>query len=403
MRPSRVLLVTVLVLASAVVGVSGVASSAPPSSSSTPSTSSAAGSGPSAAGFGSSALPSAPRASASEPSTAPGLAQSNGRAGTATCDYAALYDGVITSVVGVRTNAGQGSGFVYRVSGTNDTSYVVTNAHVVGDASSVIVQFATEESRRGEVVGRDRLADLAVVRVTRTPDSARALPVASSPPDPGRKVAAIGNPLGLDESITHGIVSGVNRTLPTTRAGAVPNVIQTDAPINPGNSGGPLVTCDGTVVGVNTAGIPAARADNIGFAVSATLVEQVVPALVRTGEYDHAYLGVTTAPVTPGLVSATGLNATDGVYVHETAQGGPAAGTLRGTTGFAVVDGTRVPVGGDVVVGIDGRAVDSTEDLSQYLLTEARPGDTVTLTVIRDGERTEVTVTLAERPEPPSR
>ena len=326
----------------------------------------------------------------------------NGPAQTATCDYASLYNRTIDSVVGVRTNAGQGSGFVYQVSETNGTSYVVTNAHVVGDARSVIVQFSTEDTRRGEVVGRDRVADLAVVRVSDTPETVEALPVAQSPPDPGRKVAALGSPFGLDESITHGIVSGVNRSLPTTQGAAIPTTIQTDAPINPGNSGGPLVTCDGTVVGVNTAGVPAARGDNVGFAVSSTLVQQVVPSLLRTGDYEHAFLGVTTTPITPGLVTANELGVTGGVYVHRVASGSPASGVLQGSTGSVVVDGTRVPVGGDVIVGIDGRAVNSTEDLSRYLLTEARPGDTVTLTVVRDGTSRQVTVTLGARPDPPS-
>lgn len=326
----------------------------------------------------------------------------NGPAQTSTCDYASLYDGTIDSVVGIRTDVGQGSGFVYRTFQGNGTSYVVTNAHVVGNASSVVVQFATEASRRGEVVGRDEFADLAVVRVNGTPSAVEALPVASSPPDPGRKVAALGSPFGLDESITHGIVSGVNRSLPTTPRGSLPNAIQTDAPINPGNSGGPLVTCDGTVVGVNTAGVSAARGDNVGFAVSATLVERVVPSLVRTGDYEHAFLGVATTPITPSLASANDLDGTEGVYVHRTVEGSPAASVLRGSTEFVTVDGRRVPVGGDVIVSIDGRAVDSPADLSHYLVTEARPGREVTLTVLRDGEREQVNVTLGVRPDPPA-
>jgi S1-C subfamily serine protease len=318
------------------------------------------------------------------------------------CDYVSLYNQTIDSVVGVATTSGQGSGFVYQTSESNATSYVVTNAHVVGDASSVTVQFANEASRSADVVGQDRLADLAIVRVNETPASADALPVAESPPDTGEKVAALGSPFGLDETITHGIVSGVNRTLPTTQTAAVPTVIQTDAPINPGNSGGPLVTCDGTVVGVNSAGIPAQRADNIGFAISSTLLNRVAPALVENGSYDHAFLGVSTTQVTPALASANDLEDTDGVYVHRAFESGPAADVLQGTSEFAVVDGTRVPVGGDVIVGIEGQPVNSTEDLSSFLVTDSRPGDTITLTVIRDGERQQVDVTLGDRPTPDS-
>ena len=327
-------------------------------------------------------------------------AQSASTAQQASCDYAALYEGTIDSVVGVGTAAGQGSGFVFQTASGNDSSYVVTNAHVVGDASNVTVQFANEASSVGEVVGTDPIADLAVVRVADTPSAVEALDVAESNPDPGEKVAAIGSPFGLDETITHGIVSGVNRSLPTGQNAAVPTVLQTDAPINPGNSGGPLVTCDGTVVGVNTAGLQASRADNIGFAIPSTLVDRVVPALVENGSYDHSYLGVAARPITPQLAAANDLNATEGVYVHQASAGGPAADALQGTTEIAVVDGNRVPVGGDVIVAVDGRAVNTTKDLGAYLFTETRPGETVTLTVVRDGERQAVEVTLGEWPEP---
>jgi len=303
-------------------------------------------------------------------------------------------------VVGVGTAAGQGSGFVYQTFEDNDTSYVVTNAHVVGDASRVVVQFADETSSTAEVIGTDEIADLAVVRVADTPSDVEALPLAESTPTPGTKVAAIGSPFGLDESITHGIVSGVNRSLPTGQNAAIPTVLQTDAPINPGNSGGPLLTCEGTVVGVNTAGLPASRADNIGLAVPSTLVQRVVPALVENGSYEHAYLGVSLAPITPQLASANDLNTTEGVYVHRANEGTPVAGVLQGTTEVAVVDGNRVPVGGDVLVAIDNRTVDTAKDLATYLFTEGRPGETVTLTVLRDGQREQVEVTLGERPEP---
>ncbi|WP_232686155.1 S1C family serine protease [Halobacterium zhouii] len=319
---------------------------------------------------------------------------------SANCNYTSLYDQTIDSVVGVATTSGQGSGFVYQTFEGNNTSYVVTNAHVVGDASTVTVELATETQRTGEVVGRNQLADLAVVRVNDTPSSVEALPVAETVPEQGRRVAAFGRPFGLDETITHGIISGVNRSLPTTQTAAVPTVIQTDAPINPGNSGGPLVTCNGTVVGVNTAGIPAERADNIGFVIPATLVQQVVPALIQNGSYDFAYLGVTPAPMTPALAEANDLNTTEGVYVHRALQGGPAAGVLQGTTGYETVQGSRIPVGGDVIVSVAGQPVNSAEELSTFLLTQSQPGDTVTLTVIRDGERQQVEVTLGERPGP---
>lgn len=190
--------------------------------------------------------------------------------------------------------------------------------------------------------------------------------------------------------------------MPKTQGFTVPTVIQTDTPINPGNSGGPLVTCDGTVVGINTAGIAAERADNIGFSVPTTLVQQIVPTLIQTGEYEHAYMGVSVAPITPALTNQTELNVTNGVYVHNVPESGPASGVLQGSTDSVIVNGTRIPTGGDVIVAMGNQSVTSTEDISRYLLTEGRPGETVTLTIVRDGERQEVTITLGERPDPQS-
>lgn len=321
--------------------------------------------------------------------------------GSDACDYDSLYEQTIDSVVAVRTDSGQGSGFVYRTDEDDSASYVVTNAHVVGSAESVITEFTRGESEPGTVVGRDRSTDLAVVRVNETPGYVEALSVADAPSEEGSKVAAIGNPFGLEETITHGIVSGLNRSMPTKAGFTIPNVVQTDAPINPGNSGGPLVGCDGTVVGVNSAGIAAERADNIGFAISPNLVGRVVPELIDTGEYNHSYLGISSAPLTPGLIAANDLDVTSGLYVHSIVEGGPASDVLQGTTDSVTRNGSRIPVGGDVIVSIDGQSVNSGEDIASYLVTETRPGEEVTLTVIRDGEREQVTVVLGERPESP--
>jgi S1-C subfamily serine protease len=379
------------------------------------------------AGLAGNAPPSSPGGAPATGGSGAGVGQQGGpgQAGSSgSCDYTSVYDRTIDSVVAVQANGGLGSGFVYRTdagaaggtgtavgTGTSTaagtptvtgTAYVVTNAHVVGDADSVLVQFAREESRPGTVVGRDRYTDLAVIRVDRAPGYADALAVADAPPVHGEPVAALGNPFGLEETITHGIVSGLNRSMPTQSGFAIPNVVQTDAPISPGNSGGPLVTCEGTVVGVTSAGISAQGAENIGFAISPTMVRQVVPTLIERGAYDHAYLGVSTAPLTPPLVAANDLGVTRGVYVHRVVEGGPASGALSGSTGTAVQDGTEVPVGGDVIVAIDGRPIGSGEDLSSYLVTETRPGETVTITVVRGGERADVDVTLGTRPQPPA-
>ncbi len=315
------------------------------------------------------------------------------------CDYASLYEDTNDAVVSVSRGSGVGSGFVHSAADGN-ASYVVTNAHVVGDASTVSVQFAGEETREGRVVGRDRLTDLAVVRVPETPGYVQPLDVATSQPAHGQAVAALGNPFGLEETITHGIVSGRNRSMPTQYGFAIPATIQTDAPISPGNSGGPLVTCDGTVVGVNSAGITAQGAENIGFAVSASIVQEVVPELIDDGEFAHPYLGVRIAPVTPAVAEANDLAEPRGVLIRSVESDLPAADVLQGSTETAVVDGQRVPVGGDVILAVNGTPVDSPESLSSALLTEATPGETVSVTIRRDGERMTVDVPVVERPQP---
>ena len=326
---------------------------------------------------------------------------------SAACNYTDLYSNASTAVVQVTTDRGQGSGFVYELD--NGTGYVVTNQHVVASgpertpegepAEQVDVRFSDGETREGDLTGTDVYTDLAVVRVDDAPGSATALPVADEGPPVGERVAAIGSPFGLEGTMTHGIVSGVNRSMPTGEDFRIPDTVQTDAPINPGSSGGPLVTCDGEVVGVNRAG----GGDNVGFAVSPELVERVVPALIEDGNYTHPYLGIRSVPVTSTVAEANDLNASEGVMVIETTDGGPADGALQGMEGTESVSGEEVPVGGDVIVAVDGRSVASQEQLGSYLATETSPGDEVELTVVRDGNRTTVTVTLGERPAPDER
>jgi S1-C subfamily serine protease len=321
------------------------------------------------------------------------------------CDYQALFDETTSSVVSVRTSSGQGSGFVYEADNGTDTNatgdtYVVTNAHVVSGASEVEIEFEESEFRSGSVVGRSAYADLAVVTVSDAPTGTTGLALADTDPQRGERVAALGNPFGLDETITHGIVSGLNRTLPTRLGFEIPNVVQTDAPISPGNSGGPLVNCDGDVVGVNTAGIARQGAENIGFAVSPSVVERVVPELVDDGEFDYPFLGVRTTPVTPAIADANGLNRTAGLAVVSVLEDGPSADALQGATEVETAGDRPVPVGGDVILAIDGQQLRSGEALGTYLLTETRPGDTVDLRVLRDGEVQRVQVTVGERPGP---
>ncbi|WP_266079009.1 S1C family serine protease [Haladaptatus caseinilyticus] len=198
------------------------------------------------------------------------------------CQYPSLYDESIDSVVavGVETprGIGEGSGFVYRLSKSNSSGYIVTNEHVVAGATELSVQFNRGEFRRAEIVGTSPRTDLAILRIERVPNYVDSLSLANERAEPGQRVAALGNPLGLQGTITQGVVSGVDRTLPTRQGFSIPGAIQTDAAINPGNSGGPLVTCGGRVIGVNTAGI--VGGENLGFAIPAQAVRRTVPSLI---------------------------------------------------------------------------------------------------------------------------
>ncbi|SEV86317.1 S1C family serine protease [Natrinema salifodinae] len=307
-------------------------------------------------------------------------------------EYASVYQETIDSVVLVSVSGtggldggggGLGSGFVI------DDEYVLTNNHVVEAAAEggIELQFSTEEWRTASVVGTDAYSDLAVLQVEDMPDVAEALTLSESEPVIGQEVLAIGNPLGLNASISQGIVSGTNRSLPSPTGFSIPAAIQTDAPINPGNSGGPLVDLDGEVLGVVFAG----AGQTIGFAISARLANRVVPALVEDGTYEHSFMGVGVVPVGPAIAEEIGLEEPSGVLVTQVVPNSPADGTLEPAT-------TR-PGSGDVIVAIDGQAIPNQEQLSSYLALETSPGDTIEIEVVRDGERETVELTLDERPD----
>ncbi len=316
-------------------------------------------------------------------------------------DYQSLYEAAVTSVVSIYRDPGQrgaGSGFFY-----NDT-HLLTNEHVVRDRERVDVRFHDGSWETGTVVGSDVYTDLAVIRVSDSPVEATPLQIAgeTTHPQPGQPVAALGNPLGLDGSVTTGVVSGVDRSMPTSGGFAIPDIVQTDAPINPGNSGGPLIAAiDDTpatnerypVVGVNRA----KSGDNIGFAISARVISEVVPELITTGRYRHSYLCVQTLDVTPRIAKANGLDAARGVIVVDVRQqtGGD---RLKPSHQERRVDRVAVPVGGDVIVGIDGESVRSHEELTRRLLTETDPGNPITVDIVRQGREVGIQTVPAERP-----
>lgn len=306
-----------------------------------------------------------------------------------TSPYTRVYRDTIDSVVLVDPPRGQGSGFVY------DETHLVTNAHVVGEADEADVRFSSGEWRAGTVVGRDAHSDLAAVELDAMPESASPLSFADADPVVGQEVVVIGNPFDLGGSVTSGIVSGVDRSIPSPAGFPIPDAIQTDAGVNPGNSGGPMMTLDGEVLAVINSG----GGENIAFGISAALTTRVVPSLIETGGYDHAFVGAAFTPVTPDIAAANGLAEPRGLLVTAVLDDGPAAGTLRASDDSTVVEGRTVPVGGDVLLTIDGRAVTTSESLGSYLALETRPGQTVALTVLRDGTERTLELELGTQPD----
>ncbi|MCD6289139.1 MAG: trypsin-like peptidase domain-containing protein [Anaerolineae bacterium] len=294
---------------------------------------------------------------------------------------------------------GEGSGFVWDSKG-----HIVTNNHVVQDADRVEVVFADHSVADAKVLGTDPDSDLAVIKVDVPAE--RLKPVTLGDSDAlkvGQMAIAIGNPFGQEFTMTSGIISALGRTI---RSGAspfsIPEVIQTDAAINPGNSGGPLLDRMGRVIGINAMIISRSGASaGIGFAIPINIAKKIVPDLIEKGVYEYAWLGITGSDLAPDVVDLMELpKDTRGALVIDVAKGSPAdkAG-LRGSDKTLKVEGVEYKFGGDVIVSINGQPIYSMEDLIAYLVKYTRPGDKVTLGLIRPKGRHEtVTVTLAPRP-----
>jgi S1-C subfamily serine protease len=295
---------------------------------------------------------------------------------------------------------GQGSGFVYDTDG-----HIVTNNHVVADADKVEVTFYDGTTVEAHVIGSDPDSDLAVVEVNIAPESLR--PIEWGDSDllrVGQRAVAIGNPFGLEGTLTSGIISALGRSLPTEQgAFRIPEIIQTDAAINPGNSGGPLLNSLGQVIGINTAIVPNRSAFGersflgVGFAVPANLVKRVIPSLIEFGEYRHPWIGFSGNSVTPEIAAEMNLPEATGALVAEVISGSPAdkAG-LRG--GTREVIGINTLLGGDVIIGIDGEPVREFDDLLSFLSRKGEVGKAVMLTIIRDGKQQTLQLTLDTRP-----
>ncbi len=309
-----------------------------------------------------------------------------------------LFHKVDQSVVSIRVrgeNAAQGSGFIYSKQG-----FIVTNEHVVDGANSVEVTFTDGKTHEAEIVGMDQDTDLAVLKVEKeglTPLKLGSL----SNVEVGQRAVAIGNPFGLRGSMTSGIISQKGRRLPTESGFSIPNVLQTDAAINPGNSGGPLLNIRGEVVGVNTAiETQTGTFSGVGFAIPVDAVKRVVPELIDKGEYEHPWIGVSGLDFTTDIAEEMDLNRSSGFLVVDVVEDSPAsrAGIEAGNRTVSI-QGSSVNVGGDVIVGINGERMRDITDILLYLETQTEVGEKVNITVIRDGEKMDIPLTLGSRPE----
>lgn len=309
-----------------------------------------------------------------------------------------LYDMVDESVVSIAAlgpQSSEGSGFVY-----SEKGHIVTNQHVVEGATRIEVTFTDGSARTAELVGSDPYTDLAVLKVDK--EGLNPLELGNSTAvEEGQDAIAIGNPFGLRSSMTKGIISAKGRTIRVEQGFSIPNVIQTDAAINPGNSGGPLLNKYGEVVGVNTAiDTQTGTFSGVGFAVPVNTVKRVIPSLISSGDHNHPYIGVRGLNIGPDIAEEMDLDRTSGFLVTEVPNGtGADKAGLRGGQYQGTIQGQNIMLGGDVIVEINDTEVRSLQDVLTYLAREADVGDTIEVTVIRDGERRTFNLTLEARPE----
>ena len=309
-----------------------------------------------------------------------------------------IYRDTKDGVVRVEQQNGQGSGFV-----VSDDGYILTNAHVVDGGGEIYVSFSNKDRERARVVGVDNGTDIALLKVS-VKFALRPIPLGHSDTvQVGDAVVAIGNPFGLDRTVTSGIVSALGRSITSPNGFNLNNALQTDAAINHGNSGGPLLNDRGEVIGINAQIADSGVNANVGvgFAIPVDTAREVADELKADGKAEHAYLGVSMTPVDSTLAQRSNLAVNSGAMVGEVRPGGPAerAG-LRGSSSTLRVGGTQYAVGGDIIVGIDGQAVHAPEDL-QNVIAEKKPGDKITLDVRRNNGRdgVKVQITLGEQPQ----
>ena len=291
---------------------------------------------------------------------------------------------------------GVGSGFVFDKMG-----HIITNAHVIEGSTKTVVTFLDGRSYNAEIIGMDEYTDIGVIKVNADLKLLRPLSLGdSSNLNVGEPITAIGNPFGLSGSMTSGIVSQMGRLLPSGSGYSIPDVIQTDAAINPGNSGGPLLNMRGNIVGINTA-IQSTTGEftGVGFAIPSQTVAKIVPTLISEGEYKHPWIGISGRDIDPDTANVLGLKDALGFLIITVVENSPAADAgLIGSNKTIEVDGKEYPVGGDVIVAVDGMDVRKIDDILVHLQRVKTVGDEMNLEVLRDGRTTNVTVILQERP-----
>lgn len=300
--------------------------------------------------------------------------------------YAAIYARVSQSVVSITVDSGSGSGFVYDTQG-----HIITNSHVVAGTRNIIVKFFDGTQARAQLVGADADSDLAVIKVNLPADKLH--PVAFANSDQlvvGQMTVAIGSPFGQEWTLTTGVVSALDRTISSLSVFSIAGAIQTDASINPGNSGGPLLDLQGRVVGVNSQIASDTRQNSgVGFAVPSNLTQRVARELIDNGRVQYSYIGITGTDLSLTAIETLNLpNDTRGVIVTDVVAGAPAdrAGLRTATRSTA-----------DIITAVNGQSIGGIGELISYLSKYTVPGQQITLEVIRNGQRINLTVVLDSR------
>ena len=292
----------------------------------------------------------------------------------------------------------QGSGFVYDF---ENEPVVITNNHVVSEVSDIVVTFSNGNSYPSEVIGSDGYSDLAVLSVNAPSEEFHPLEISSSSTlEVGDPVIAIGSPMGLENSMTTGIISQTGRTIEETSAGSYPiaNIIQTNVAINPGNSGGPLLNYEGKVVGITTAIIE--NSEGLGFAIPSNTILKEIESLIETGSYNqHPWLGVSGTDMSYSIAQATGVNVTYGWLISSvTSNGAAEKAGIQGGNQQIRINNDNIIIGGDIIIAIDGNRIINGDSLMSYLEEHTQPNETIIITVLRNNQTLDISVILGQRP-----